>query len=112
MKKLTGIEKKAEDGEDLTLEELRFLYEIDEKIEGFGYSRDPRIDKIKRTIPLSKSLKKFSEKEQKDFVLDVFKSNEVWEQILKDKEEISYLLVLMKENVNIKKSLLKPFWIR
>ncbi len=32
---------------ELSQEELKFLYEIDGKIEGFGYQRDPRIDQIK-----------------------------------------------------------------
>ena len=31
---------------DLTVEELRFLYEIDNKIDGFGYQIDPRIEEI------------------------------------------------------------------
>ena len=30
----------------LTKDELRFLYEVDEDIEGFGYERDPRIDEV------------------------------------------------------------------
>ena len=34
--------------DDLTNEELLFLYEIEDEIEGFGYSRDPRIDEIKK----------------------------------------------------------------
>lgn len=32
---------------ELTKEELRFLYEIDNKIEGFGYQEDPRIEELK-----------------------------------------------------------------
>ena len=31
---------------ELTKEELRFLYEIDKKIDGFGYGKDPRIEEI------------------------------------------------------------------
>lgn len=46
MKILTGIEKKHKDGDKLSKEDLRFLYEIDEKIEGFGFERDPRIEEI------------------------------------------------------------------
>ncbi len=46
MKRLTEIERRNKNGDELTREDLRFLYEIDEKIEGFGYERDPRINEI------------------------------------------------------------------
>lgn len=46
MKVLTEIEKKTIQGQDLSRDDLRFLYEIDEKIEGFGFKRDPRISTI------------------------------------------------------------------
>ncbi len=51
MKKLTEIYDNYKDRE-LTIEELRFLYEIDENIIGFGYQKDPRIKEIldKRNI--------------------------------------------------------------
>ena len=47
MQFLTTIDNKVQKGYDLTIEELRFLYEVDDKIEGFGYERDPRIEEIK-----------------------------------------------------------------
>lgn len=47
MKLLTLIDKKVNNNIELTLSELKFLYEINSKIEGFGYERDPRIDEIK-----------------------------------------------------------------
>ena len=47
MKRLTEIEKKHNDGRELNSEELKFFYEIDGKIEGFGYQRDPRIDELR-----------------------------------------------------------------
>ena len=46
MKLLTHIYKKHKNNEELTKEELRFLYEIDGKIIGFGYKEDPRIEEI------------------------------------------------------------------
>jgi hypothetical protein len=46
MKKLTELYKKYENNQELTLEELRFLYEIDDEIIGFGYEKDPRIEEI------------------------------------------------------------------
>lgn len=47
MKLLTLIDKKVNNNIELTLDELKFLYEIDGKIEGFGYRKDPRIEEIK-----------------------------------------------------------------
>lgn len=46
MKRVTEIEKKERPKQELSQEDLIFIYELDEKIEGFGYERDPRIDKI------------------------------------------------------------------
>ena len=46
MKKLTEIYYKHKHKAELTVEELRFLYEIDSKIEGFGYDKDSRIEEI------------------------------------------------------------------
>jgi hypothetical protein len=52
MKRLTDIDKRFNKGEELTIDDLRFLYEFESKIEGFGYSKDPRIKEIisKRNI--------------------------------------------------------------
>ncbi len=47
MKTLTDIENKVSEGGNLTSQELRFLYEIDSSIEGFGYQRDPRIEELR-----------------------------------------------------------------
>ena len=46
MKYLTDIDNKVKNGEVLTRDDLKFLYEIDSKIEGFGYEKDPRIMEI------------------------------------------------------------------
>lgn len=46
MKQLTKIYIKHQNKEELTKEELKFLYEIDSKIVGFGYYGDPRIEEI------------------------------------------------------------------
>jgi hypothetical protein len=46
MKKLTSLEEKISKEGELDFEELRLLYEIDRKIQGFGYNRDPRIDQM------------------------------------------------------------------
>ncbi|MFA6463080.1 MAG: hypothetical protein WCT51_03450 [Candidatus Shapirobacteria bacterium] len=47
MKFLTLIDKKVKDDqEELSKEELLFIYEINSGIEGFGYKKDPRIKEI------------------------------------------------------------------
>lgn len=46
MKLLTTLEKKQKEGKEFTKEELNFLYEIDDSIEGFGYQKDPRIAEL------------------------------------------------------------------
>lgn len=47
--KLADLEAKNDHNQQLTTEELRFLYEIDQPIETFGFKRDPRIAKIRST---------------------------------------------------------------
>ena len=56
MQFLTTIDNKVQKGYDLTKEELRFIYEIDSKIEGFGYWKDPRIKEIKSKRNITKDL--------------------------------------------------------
>ncbi len=46
MRRLTDIYTRHKRGEELSKEDLRFIYEIDGPIEGFGYQKDPRIQKI------------------------------------------------------------------
>ena len=46
MEMLTKIYKKHNNNEELTKEELTFLYELDDEIEGFGYGEDPRVEEI------------------------------------------------------------------
>ncbi|MCJ7792817.1 MAG: hypothetical protein MUP45_02470 [Candidatus Marinimicrobia bacterium] len=46
MKRLTDIDRKNTSGKELTTEDLRFLYQLDSTIEGFGYQEDPRIQEI------------------------------------------------------------------
>jgi len=47
MKRLTEIDHKTQKGEPLDATDLTFLYEVDSPIQGFGYSRDPRIEEIR-----------------------------------------------------------------
>ena len=46
MKRLTEIDNKTKDSTELSKDDLIFLYEIDEDIEGFGYQQDPRIKEL------------------------------------------------------------------
>lgn len=46
MKRITEIENKMEKNEELTKEDLIFFYEIGNKIEGFGYGDDPRVEHL------------------------------------------------------------------
>lgn len=48
MKRLTEIDKKAKNGEILDGDDLRFLYEVDSYIQGFGNDFDPRIEELKK----------------------------------------------------------------
>ncbi|MDE2001027.1 MAG: hypothetical protein KGI60_00485 [Patescibacteria group bacterium] len=56
MKRLTEIERKNQKGEPPSKEDLRFLYEIDGKIQGFGYGHDPRIEELKKGRNIKKDL--------------------------------------------------------
>ncbi len=46
MKRLTEIDNRFKKGEELIREDLRFLYQIDSEIKGFGFEEDPRINEI------------------------------------------------------------------
>lgn len=46
MRRLTALEKAVKKQEELSVDDLRFLYEVDSEIEGFGYRYDPRIKEI------------------------------------------------------------------
>jgi len=48
MKFLTEIDNKVKKGEKLSKEELIFIYEINDSIQGFGYQKDPRIEELRR----------------------------------------------------------------
>lgn len=48
MRILTALEKKHESGQSFTKDDLAFLYEVNSKIEGFGYQEDPRIAELRR----------------------------------------------------------------
>lgn len=47
MRHVTEIENKVREGQELSAQDLVFLYEIDSQIEGFGYRKDPRIEELR-----------------------------------------------------------------
>ncbi|MFA6486522.1 MAG: hypothetical protein WCT40_04110 [Candidatus Magasanikbacteria bacterium] len=47
MQRLTALENKIKKDQEPTRDELRFLYEIDAPIQGFGYNTDPRIAELR-----------------------------------------------------------------
>ncbi|MDZ4243899.1 MAG: hypothetical protein U1C57_02235, partial [Candidatus Doudnabacteria bacterium] len=47
MKQLTAIEQATKAEKPLSSKQLRFLYEIDSKIQGFGYQEDPRVKELR-----------------------------------------------------------------
>ena len=49
MKQLTEIENKVKQKEQMTKDDLVFIYEINSPINGFGYQKDPRIEEIRQT---------------------------------------------------------------
>ena len=46
MKRLTELEKRQTDGEVFDVEDLKFLYETEGQVQGFGYDKDPRISEM------------------------------------------------------------------
>lgn len=46
MQRVTEISRKTHAGEELSRDDLRFLYQIDHHITGFGYGTDPRIGEL------------------------------------------------------------------
>lgn len=57
MKRLTELEKKHKARKDLAPEELRFLYELEDQIQGFGYKEDPRVAEIRGGRDIEKDSK-------------------------------------------------------
>ena len=76
MKLLTLIDKKVNNNIELTLDELKFLYEIDSKIEGFGYEKNPRINEIKNKRNIKKDCALIFDVKEEEVAL----SQEEWEE--------------------------------
>lgn len=90
MKTLTKIENKTKNQEELSGEELRFLYEMDDKIEGFGYKKDPRIEELRETRNTQKDLPIIFSCEQKQIATSK-------EEVIGNKDIKVYVGPLFKE---------------
>jgi len=84
MKQLTAIDKKVKQGQELDRNELVFLYEINSKVEGFGYQRDQRIQEIISTRNPKEDAPIVLECEPKEIVY----SEEDYSQALKENRNI------------------------
>lgn len=82
MKFLTDIYKKFQDDVEPTKEELIFLYELNGKIDGFGYKEDPRIKEILEYRNKRKDLAYVLDCEEKQIAFD--------EDELKNSDNILY----------------------
>lgn len=78
MDKLTNVWERNQNKEELTNDDLKFIYEIEHKIEGFGYERDSRITDVLKGRNVKEDIAKALSSE--DFII---KS----EQISLNKEE-------------------------
>lgn len=85
MKLLTNIYNKYLNKEELTKDELRFLYEIDELILGFGYDKDPRIKEILQSRNKLEDLMYIFECSKDQIILDGD-----FDKIKKSKKTIKY----------------------
>ena len=76
---LTLIDRKVSYNMELSVDEIRFLYEMDSEILGFGYKEDPRINEIKQKRNKAKDytlMFKYSKDFNRDLDLRLFTSAE------------------------------------
>ncbi|MER3570107.1 MAG: hypothetical protein C4348_00620 [Patescibacteria group bacterium] len=71
MKKLAEIHFKHLNNQELTKEDLRFIYQIDKKIRGFGYQQDPRIKEILKKRDKRKDLAQIFDCKEDQIALNV-----------------------------------------
>ncbi|MGV8152234.1 MAG: hypothetical protein ACP5OG_04065 [Candidatus Nanoarchaeia archaeon] len=103
MKRLTSIESLVLSNEELSKDDLGFLYEIDSPIIGFGYQKDPRIKEIQEKRNIKKDL---------SYLLDISESDIAFNksEIKEGKTKVYYgNLEWEKENANELSSLERIF---
>ncbi|MSU56520.1 MAG: hypothetical protein EXS51_04435 [Candidatus Taylorbacteria bacterium] len=82
MRRLTVIEEKMKREKDLTISDLRFLYEVDSPIDGFGNKKDPRIKELRD---------KRNPKEDAPVVLNCSSDQIAWNETQLTKDSKAYL---------------------
>lgn len=87
MKIMSLIYKKFQNKKELELQDLRFLYEIDEQIQGFGYNKDPRIEEI------------LEKREKRKDLSRIFKCSE--EQIAMSIEELNKNTIYLEDDLDL-----------
>lgn len=87
MRMLTALEKKRENNEVFTKDDLVFLYEINDTIKGFGYHKDPRIGELRQGRNLEED------------ILVVFECT---------RDEIAHMLSQVNENTKVYVGHLEP----
>lgn len=50
MRRVTELEKQINAGDDISIDDIEFIFEINNEIEGFGYQKDPRIKELQGKI--------------------------------------------------------------
>jgi hypothetical protein len=76
MKRLTELENRREKGESLSKEDVRFLYEVEDKIEGFGFQKDPRIEELRNQRNLKEDMSILFECDKSQIACDTQEINE------------------------------------
>lgn len=87
MEKMTELVGKQEKGETFTKDELIFLYEINSKIEGFGYDKDPRIQNLISQRNKEEDARLFSAK-----LIDI--ENKIKNGVTLNKEDLKHLYLI------------------
>ena len=104
MKLLTLIEKKVNNKIELDVKELRFIHEIDNKIEGFGFKKDPRIKKIQKKRNIRKDYSSIFNVSQEEIAL----SQEEWE---KSPDKFKVLAGNLELNVTNNSDIILPKYV-
>lgn len=105
MNTLTLIDNKVNNNIELTNEELRFLYEIDNEIEGFGYNKDPRINEIKSKRNVKKDYAEIFNISEQEVAL----TKEEWRRNSKNIKLFSGTLDL--SDLSVVEELTLPQWV-
>jgi hypothetical protein len=82
MRRVTSIEKAVHEGRDVANDDLRFLYELDRSIVGFGSSKDPRIMEIIKGRDTIADLTNLLELQEGELVDDITNISEATKWVL------------------------------